>query len=53
MMKYYLTFTRSASDNGLAETSLFRSCVTKSITGSGSIKAVEDISETSIDDSGK
>jgi len=39
-----LTFTRSASDSGRAETSLFSSWVTKSITGSGSINAVEDIS---------
>lgn len=39
-----LTFTRSASDRGRAETSLFSNWVTKSITGSGSIKAVEDIS---------
>ena len=39
-----LTLTRSASDNGLADTSLFRSCATKSITGSGSMNAVEDIS---------
>ena len=44
--KKKLTFTRSASDNGLVETSLFRSWVTKSITGSGSMKAVEDISAT-------
>ncbi|PIN19441.1 hypothetical protein CDL12_07882 [Handroanthus impetiginosus] len=42
-----LTLTRSASDNGLAETSLFRSWVTKSITGSGSMKAVDDISAPS------
>lgn len=38
------TLTRSASDNGLADTSLFRSWATKSITGSGSMKAVDDIS---------
>lgn len=40
----HLTFTRSASDNGLDDTSRFSSCVTNSITGNGSIKAVEDIS---------
>lgn len=39
-----LTFTRSASDNGLDETSRFSSWVTKSITGSGSMNAVEDMS---------
>ena len=39
-----LTFTRSASDSGLEETSRFSNCVTKSITGNGSMKAVEDIS---------
>lgn len=38
------TLTRSASDRGLAVTSLFSSCVTKSITGSGSMKAVDDMS---------
>uniref|UniRef100_M1D2C0 Argonaute 1 n=1 Tax=Solanum tuberosum TaxID=4113 RepID=M1D2C0_SOLTU len=38
------TFTRSASDSGLDDTSRFRSCVTKSMTGNGSMKEVEDIS---------
>lgn len=38
------TFTRSESDNGLAETSLFSSWATNSMTGNGSIKAVDDIS---------
>lgn len=37
---------RSESDNGLEVTSRFSSCVTKSITGSGSMNAVEDISAT-------
>lgn len=43
------TFTRSASDNGREETSRFSSWVTNSITGNGSMKAVEDISITWVD----
>jgi len=39
------TLTRSASDNGFECTSFPRIWATKSITGSGSMKAIDDISE--------
>ena len=43
-LKKMIALTRSESDNGLDVTSRFSSWVTKSMTGNGSMKAVEDIS---------
>lgn len=44
VIKSETTLTRSESDKGLPWMSLFKSCDTNSITGNGSMKAVDDIS---------